>query len=120
MLVIEQPDGTMALVPEWMTTPAAAAAEIRKSPRIPLSELRALRQFADVALSLLSDGGNGGWHEVLRSPRAAGLVSRTAPKTSLPPAVISRLVLLFEEMLAQAATFELAVRKRVDEQQDHA
>jgi hypothetical protein len=40
MLVIEQPDGKMALVPEWMTRPAAAAAEIWEVPRFPLTELR--------------------------------------------------------------------------------
>jgi hypothetical protein len=53
-------------------------------------------------------------------PAQRDLFPRTAPKTSLPPAVIPRLVLLFEQMLVQAAAFELAVRKRVDEQQDHA
>ena len=51
-------------------------------------------------------------------PAQRELFPRTAPKTSLPPAV--RLVLLFEQMLAQAAAFELAVRKRVYEQQGHA
>lgn len=49
-------------------------------------------------------------------PAQRDLFPRMAPKTSLPPAVIPRLVLLFEQMLAQAAAFELAVRKRVDEQ----
>jgi hypothetical protein len=53
-------------------------------------------------------------------PAQRDLFPRTAPRTSLPPAVIPRLVLLFEQMLAQAADFELAMRKRVDEQQDHA
>jgi hypothetical protein len=53
-------------------------------------------------------------------PAQRDLFSRTAPKTSLPPAVIPRLVRLFEQMLAQAAAFEPAVRKQVDEQQDHA
>jgi hypothetical protein len=63
MLVVEQPDGTLALVPEWVTTPAAAAMEIWAAPRLPLSQLRALRQVADVVLSLLLNPGNGVRHE---------------------------------------------------------
>ena len=59
MLVIEQPDGTMALAPEWMTTTAAAAVEIREVARFSLAELRALRQVAVAVLSLLSGRGNG-------------------------------------------------------------
>ena len=60
MLVIEQPDGTMALVPEWMTRPAAAAVEIRDAPRFPLAELRALRQVVVVAARMIVEfpGGN--------------------------------------------------------------
>jgi hypothetical protein len=72
MLVIEQPDGTMALVPEWMTEQAAAAVEIREAPRFPLAELRALRQVADAVLSLLSDRDNGDRHGILRTPASAG------------------------------------------------
>jgi len=72
MLVVEQPDGTMALVPEWMTTPAVASVEIQEAPRFPLAESQALRQVADAVLPLLSDGGSGGRHGILRTPRAAG------------------------------------------------
>src|SRR6266550_5654438 len=72
MLVIEQPDGTMALVPEWMTRPAAAAVEIREAPRFPLAELRALRQVVVAVLSLPSDRGNGDRHGILHTPRSAG------------------------------------------------
>jgi hypothetical protein len=75
MLVIEQPDGTMALVPEWMTEPAAATVEIREAPRFPLAELRALRQLADAVLSLLSDRSNGDRHGILRTPSSAGAFS---------------------------------------------
>jgi hypothetical protein len=74
MLVVEQPDGTLVLVPEWMTTPTAAAMEIWDTPRLPLSELRALRQVADVALSLLSKPGNGVRHEIPSSFSAARVV----------------------------------------------
>jgi len=50
MLVVEQPDGTLALVPEWMTTPAAAAMEIWDVRREPGDTARPdalLRRFAE-------------------------------------------------------------------------
>jgi hypothetical protein len=62
MLVIEQPDKTMALLPQWMTEQAAAAVKVREAPRFPIADLRTLRQVADAALSLLSDRGDGGRH----------------------------------------------------------
>ena len=74
MLVIEQPDGTMALIPEWMTEQPAAAVEIREVPRFPVADLRALCQVADTALSLLPDRGNGGRHGTLGSRRPSGAV----------------------------------------------
>ncbi len=80
MLVIEQPDGTMALVPEWMTEPAAATVKIRETPRFPLAELWALRQLADAVLSLLSDRGNGDRHGILRTPGSAGAVPERGSK----------------------------------------
>jgi hypothetical protein len=43
-----------------------------------------------------------------------------AATTSLPPAVIERLLLLVIELLVETAVIELAVTERIDEQQDHA
>ena len=51
MLVIQQPDGTLAQVPEWMTAPEAGSADIRDEPRLSLTLLRELRLGADTALS---------------------------------------------------------------------
>jgi hypothetical protein len=118
MLVIEQPDGTMALVPEWMTKPAAAAVEIREAPRFLLAELRALRQLAGAVLSLLSDRSNGDRHGISPTPRE--LFPRAAAKTSLPPAVIERLPHLVGQLLMETAAAEPVVTERVDEHQDHA
>ena len=80
MLVIEQFDGTMALVPEWMTKPAAAAVEIREAPRLRLAELRALRQVAGAVLSLLSDRSNGDRHGISPAPRSAGAFPESGSK----------------------------------------
>jgi hypothetical protein len=62
MLVIQQPDGTLAQVPEWMTAPEAGSADIREEPRLPLTVLGQLRLGVDSALSSISDADNGGWH----------------------------------------------------------
>ena len=53
-------------------------------------------------------------------PGQRELFSRAAAKTSLPPAVIKRLLLLVGQLLAETAAVELAVTERVDEHQDHA
>jgi hypothetical protein len=120
MLVIEQPDGTMALVLEWMTSPAAAAVAIREAPRFPLAELRACarsslpsyrcRQIAATEIGM-------GYYTL---PAQRELFPGAAAKTSLPPTVIERLVLLVGQLLRETEAVELAVMEQVDEHQDHA
>jgi hypothetical protein len=85
MLVVEQPDGTLTHVPEWMTAPAAAGASIRDTPRFPLGVLQELRLATDAALSLLRQRGNGGRHETSQSDRATGPVHADAAGNR-PPA----------------------------------
>jgi hypothetical protein len=53
-------------------------------------------------------------------PAQRELFPRGAAKTSLPPAVIERLLLLVRQLLVETAVIELAVTERIDEQQDHA
>ena len=53
-------------------------------------------------------------------PAQRELFPRAAAKTSLPPAVIERLVLLVGRLLTETAAVELAVMEQVDEHQDHA
>jgi hypothetical protein len=48
-----QPDGSLALVPIWMTEEPAAALALVKAPRLSLSCLRDLRREIDACLSLL-------------------------------------------------------------------
>jgi len=52
-------------------------------------------------------------------PAQRELFSRAAPKMSLPPEVTQRIQLLFEQLLAEVAAFDLVMMERVDEQ-DHA
>ena len=54
VLVIRQPDGTLAQVPTWMCEPAAATLAVRDHPRIALAGLRDLRLAVDAALSSFS------------------------------------------------------------------
>ena len=52
-------------------------------------------------------------------PAQRELFSRAAPKMSLPPEVMQQILLLFEQLLAEAAAFDFAMMERVDEQ-NHA
>ena len=52
--VIEQPDGTRALLPAWMTEPWAAQFTIIEMPRLTLEALYALRSAINGALLSLS------------------------------------------------------------------
>ncbi len=74
MLVVEQPDGTMALIPGWTTILAAVVIELRETSRFPPSELRMLRQIVEAGSTLPSERGNGGQHGTLQSRRAARAV----------------------------------------------
>ena len=49
-------------------------------------------------------------------PAQRELFPRAEPKIALPPEVTRRLLLLVEQLLAEAAAFSLAVTERVDEQ----
>ena len=71
MLVVQQPDGTLAHVPEWMCAPTAAHASIRDGARFPLAVLQELRIAADAALASLSGGNDGRGHDTARTSCAA-------------------------------------------------
>jgi hypothetical protein len=58
-----------------------------------------------------------GYHPL---PAQRELFPRAAAKTSLPPAVIARLLYLLGQLLTETAAAELVVTGRVDEHQDHA
>lgn len=53
-------------------------------------------------------------------PAQRELFPRRAAKTSLPPEVMERPLLLVRQLLVDTAVAELAVTERIDEQQDHA
>ena len=53
-LIVVQPDGTRAQIPEWMALPSAASFPVHAPPRISLQGMAALRIELDAVLSLLS------------------------------------------------------------------
>jgi hypothetical protein len=53
LVVIEQPDGSLAQLPTWMLREAAALLGLRADPRFPLEVLRSLRFEVDALLARL-------------------------------------------------------------------
>ena len=79
-----QPDGTLALIPIWMTEQASAAMEVVETPRIPLPCLRALQRELMTLLSFLDgdSGHDGGNHAAQAAQtRPAGPVLESTPAT---------------------------------------
>lgn len=63
MLVVQQPDGTMTHIPEWMCSPAAAALDFTQQPRLSLAALRILRLEIDTVLSSFMETSDGERHD---------------------------------------------------------
>src|SRR5438874_3141798 len=58
LVVIPQPDGSVACIPVWMTHESAAQHQLRAEPRLSLDILRSLRAEIDALLGFLqSDSG---------------------------------------------------------------
>src|SRR5438105_15959721 len=53
LVVIPQPDGSVACIPEWMTHESAAHHQLRTEPRFSLDVLRSVRSEIDALLGLL-------------------------------------------------------------------
>ena len=58
-VIVDQLDGTRALLPIWMTLPEAASLLLVELPRLPLESLRGLRAMVDGQLSVLSGSVSG-------------------------------------------------------------
>ena len=78
LVVIPQPDGSVACIPTWMTHESAAQHKVCVEPRLSLDVLRALRTEIDALLSFLrSDSGmEGAKHEAERRESTAKPVRR--------------------------------------------
>ena len=76
LVVIPQPDGSVACIPAWMTHESAAQHKVCVEPRLSLDVLRALRAEIDALLSFLqsNSGMEGARHEAERRESTAGPV----------------------------------------------
>src|SRR5438270_2610327 len=85
LVVIPQPDGSVACIPAWMTHESAAQHQLRAEPRLSLDILRSLRAEIDALLGFLqSDSGmenannEAQERKHLAGPVRAGRASRVA------------------------------------------
>jgi hypothetical protein len=76
LVVIPQPDGSVACIPAWMMHESAARHPLGAEPRLSLDILRSLRAELDALLSFLqSDSGmENDNNEAQKRKRSAGLV----------------------------------------------
>src|SRR5271166_4915023 len=77
LVVIPQPDGTVACIPAWMTHESAAHHKVSIEPNLSLDVLRALRAEADALLRFLrsDSGAEEAKHDALRHGSTARLLS---------------------------------------------
>lgn len=75
VFIVHQPDGTLAHVPCWMMSEAAAHHEIRAEPRLPLESLRDLRVEIDSLLDFLRSDSKT--EEGVDEARVCGEASRS-------------------------------------------
>jgi hypothetical protein len=79
LLIIRQPDGTLAQLPEWMTHPEAGSLAIGcDTPRLSLPALVGLRATLDTALALLARSTWEARHDATQGRGTKGFV-RTKP-----------------------------------------
>ena len=123
MLVVRQPDGTLAQIPAWMCAPAAAAMAVRERPRIALTALRDLRLALDAALSSLSDTIGGERHGASADRTTRRFPGLMEPGPTLAPAMRARLIPLMAALLLEAAEAELRIEageREAGDEQDRA
>src|SRR5690606_24628852 len=79
---VAQLDGSLTLLPAWMTEPEAAALEVVSQPRISRDALISLRRIVDAAVSsqagMARDGGERERSEAAAAKPAAGRPQSTA------------------------------------------
>ncbi len=139
LVVIPQPDGSIACIPSWMTRESAAHHQLRAEPRLSLEALRSLRSEIDALLSFLQSDSRmekasnepqtrkptGGSVREQRAARSA-TPWPASPQADLfendelhvvPPALKTRLATLVEALLLEIAA-SLATGEAGDDQ-DH-
>jgi hypothetical protein len=121
LVVIPQPDGSVACIPEWMTHDEAAQIKLSAEPCFQLEILRSMRAEVDALLAFLpseSPREKDGHETQNRETRtAAGLFDLDEPSVVLAQVRTAQLVMLVETLLIEIAV-ALATGEEGDEQ-DH-
>jgi hypothetical protein len=103
MVIVRQPDGTAAFVPEWMMYPEAARLGLCEQPRLPLGCLRDLRHLLRAILRTPAvqgeseDGGSS--RRNLNPTPQLGLFQALAPRIDLPEKIRADLLPLMRRLL---------------------
>jgi hypothetical protein len=119
LVVIPQPDGSVACIPAWMTHESAGHHQLRAEPRLPLDILRYLRAEIEALLGFLhSDTGMENAHNEAQERKHSGGLVR-AGRARILPALSQKEQLA---TLVEALLFEIAValaNGEVGDDQDH-
>ena len=117
LVVIPQPDGSVACIPAWMTHESAAHHQVRAEPRLSLDILRSLRAEIDALLGFFhSDSGmENATNEAQERKHSAGPVraGRVLPALSQKEQLATLVEALLLEIAAALASGE------VGDDQDH-
>jgi hypothetical protein len=119
LVVIPQPDGSVACIPAWMTHESAARHQLGAEPRLSLDILRSVRAEIDALLSFSNP--TQGWRTATMKRKSASiqpdLFEQNRPRVLLAPLHKERLAALVKALLLEIAA-ALASGKLADDQ-DH-
>jgi len=88
-VIVRQPDGTAAHIPEWMIRPEAKQLGLWSHPRLSLNCLRELRELVGAILRTLAckgDSDDGGTHVIAKNPTDS-MPGKPVPPTRTMPGV---------------------------------
>ena len=85
--VVRQPDGTLSLLPSWMTESAASANRMHSPPRLPVERLVDLRCLVDALLASLQGESVPGErvHDACSEAKSARSVQATGCESAAAP-----------------------------------
>jgi hypothetical protein len=119
LVVIPQPDGSVAGIPAWMTDESAAHHQLRTEPRFSLDVLRSVRSEIDVLLGFLQSDSRmeKARNEAQQRKQSAGTVRAGGAVRLAPPLQKEQLATLLEALLLEIAVALAA--GEVGDDQDH-
>jgi hypothetical protein len=119
LVVIPQPDGSIACIPEWMTHEQATHLTLSAEPCFQLEILRTMRAEVDALLAFLPSESprekNAHETQSRKSRPAKGLFDLDEPSVVLAQVKTAQLVMLVETLLIEIAV-ALAAGEASDEQ----